>query len=114
MRATTKSYITGFVLSVILTLIPYYLVVERVMTGWMLIIYLMVFAVVQLLVQLEFFIHLAPESGPRWNVLVFLFMGLVLLIIVLGSLWIMDNLDYHNMTPEETNAHIQDEEAIYR
>lgn len=114
MRASTKSYVTGFVLSIVLTLIPYYLVVEQVVSGWTLIIYLMVFAVAQLLVQLEFFIHLAPESGPRWNVLVFLFMGLVLLIIVLGSLWIMDNLDYHDMTPEETNTYIQDEEAIYR
>ena len=52
-------------------------------------------AVVQLVVQLVFFLHLGRERQPRWNLLAFAFMAIVLLILVLGSLWIMNNLNYH-------------------
>jgi hypothetical protein len=34
---------------------------------------------------------------------------------VFGSLWIMDNLDYHMMhNPQDIDTHIQNEEGIYR
>lgn len=92
-----RSYVTGYVLSVILTLIPFALVVYEAMWGWALIIILMGFAFAQVLVQLNFFIHLGHEQKPRWNKIVFLFMLLVLVIVVAGSLWIMRNLDYNMM-----------------
>lgn len=113
MRGSLQSYSTGFLLCVLLTTIPYYLVATRMLEGWGLIICLMTFAFVQLLVQLQFFIHLGHDSKPKWNSLVFLFMALVLLIVVLGSLWIMKNLNYHNMSPNEVNTYIEDEEAIH-
>lgn len=96
-HGTLGSYITGFVLSIVLTLIAYFLVVEKMLTGGVLIGVIVALAAVQLLVQLLFFLHMGTESKPRWNLLLFLFMVLVLAIIVIGSLWIMYNLNTNVM-----------------
>jgi cytochrome o ubiquinol oxidase subunit IV len=96
-----KLYISGFILSVALTLVAFMMVSDKLLHGWSLIIALMFCAVIQLMVQLIFFLHLDQEKKPRWNLQAFLFMALVLLIIVIGSLWIMNNLNYHMMSPEE-------------
>jgi cytochrome o ubiquinol oxidase operon protein cyoD len=70
-------------------------------------------AVVQLFVQLYFFLHMGDESKPRWNLMAFLFMLLVLVIVVFGSLWIMKNLDYH-MSPSDTSNYMMHEEGIHK
>jgi cytochrome o ubiquinol oxidase subunit IV len=113
-HGSLKSYTTGFVLSVIFTIIPYALVVRDIISGNVLVAALVGFAFVQLIIQLLFFLHLGRESKPRWNLMIFLFMLLVLLILVLGSLWIMNNLNYNMMSPHETNEYIQEEERINR
>src|SRR5690349_2826912 len=87
-------YVFGFVLAVALTLIAYFMVVNHVMTGTALITTIMILAAVQLLVQLVFFLHLGREKSARWNVASFYFMMIILVIVVLGSLWIMHNLNY--------------------
>ena len=96
-----KLYISGFILSIALTLVAFMMVSDKLLHGWALTIALMTCAVIQLMVQLIFFLHLDHEKKPRWNLQAFLFMALVLIIIVFGSLWIMNNLNYHMTTPEE-------------
>ena len=98
-------YTTGFVLSILLTATPFVIVMNHLMQGWTLIFTLMGFAVSQLIVQLVFFLHLGRESKPRWNMLMFLFALLVVIIVVAGSLWIMDNLDY-NMMPHQMDQYM--------
>ena len=110
-HGSVTSYTIGFLLSLLFTVIPYYIVTETAVAGWSLIYVLMGFAVAQLYVQVVFFLHLGRESKPRWNLQLFLFMILILLIIVIGSLWIMSNLHY-NMMPMEVEEFIFDEEAI--
>jgi cytochrome o ubiquinol oxidase subunit IV len=100
-HGSLKSYIVGFGLSIALTLIAYVMVVKRLFSGKALVLAIMGLAVIQLYVQLYFFLHMGRESKPRWNLIVFLFMLLVLLIVVGGSLWIMYNLNYHTMSPSE-------------
>lgn len=112
-RGTLRSYTIGFLLSVVLTLIPFYIVINELMAGWALALTLLGFAVGQLLVQLLFFIHLGQESKPRWNLLMFLSMLVVLLIVVGGSLWIMKNLNYH-MMPHDMEQQLIEEEGISR
>lgn len=92
-----KSYIIGFVLSLLLTFIAFFLVTEKWLTTWHTTLILSALAIVQAFVQLVFFLHLGQEKSPYWNLQTFLFMLGVLAIIVLGSLWIMYNLDYHMM-----------------
>lgn len=96
-HGSLKSYITGFVLSIILTLSSYFSVVEEIFSGWFLLGVIAFFAIVQAVIQLFLFLHLASESKPRWNLMTFLFMALIVVVIVFGSIWIMYNLDYRMM-----------------
>lgn len=94
----TQSYIAGFIFSIILTLIPYYIVSGEKMTGDTLLFSLMGYAVLQFGVQVYFFLHLGSESKPRWKLANLIFMLSVVLFIAIGTLWIMKNLNY-NMMP---------------
>ncbi len=110
-----KSYTSGFILSVVLTIAAYFLVVNHVFVGWNLVFALMSLALAQLLVQLIFFLHLGKESSPRWNLIAFTFMITVVLIVAIGTLWIMKNLDYnHGRSPSEIEKSITKDELIKR
>ncbi len=106
------SYIIGFVLSILTTLIAYFLVVYEVLPQQALVITVLSIAVVQLVVQLIFFLHLG--RGNKWKLLTFIFAFLVVLTVVVGSLWIMYNLDYNMMTmsPEQMEQYMKDNEGI--
>jgi cytochrome o ubiquinol oxidase operon protein cyoD len=92
-----KLLVLGFLLSVILTLLAYSVAVRHLFSGWVII----ALGSLQALVQLLFFLHLGIESKPRWSLIMFLFMVLVVIIVIGGSLWIMYNLNYHMMTMPE-------------
>ena len=92
---TLTSYVTGFVLSIILTLIPYILVMDHLLTGMVLVAVLLIFAMIQLFVQLFFFLHLGRESKPRWKLGVLISFVSIILIVVIASLWIMQHLNYN-------------------
>jgi len=106
-------YVTGFVLSLALTLVAYLLVSRHesshhlAIPHGLLIGLVTGLAVTQLLVQLIFFLHMDNESKPRWNLTVLLFAVLVLVIVVFGSLWIMNNLDYHMSDPHQINEYLR-------
>jgi cytochrome o ubiquinol oxidase operon protein cyoD len=112
------SYIFGFLLSVILTLSAYILAqihitsTHEIIPHEVLIPLLIGLAMVQLCVQLIFFLHLFQESKPRWNFLFFVgtFMGVLLVVVM--SLWIMDHLNY-NMTPDQMKNQILHDEGIH-
>ncbi len=93
---THKSYIIGFGLSIITTIIAFYLVGAQVLATTELYITISGLALVQLLVQLICFLHLSIHSKARWNLVSFIFTAVVVLILVVGTLWIMYNL-YANM-----------------
>ena len=102
-RGNLRTYVIGFALSIVLTLIAYALVVNEVWSSNVLIAVIIGLAIVQLFVQLVFFLHLGRESKPRWNLIVLTFAVIVVVIVVLGSLWIMQNLNYsHEHGPEES------------
>ena len=111
-QGSVKSYLTGFVLSLLFTIAPYLLVTRDILDGSALLLALAVFAIAQVFVQLLCFLHLRNEARPRLQSIAFAFMTLVVVIVVFGSLWIMNNLDYHMTMPQDTDKYIQDEEAI--
>ncbi len=92
-HGTLKSYLYGFVLSLLLTGLSFFLVFSKSIQGSVLIYSLAILALVQAIIQLIFFLHVGQEAKPRWESLSFWFMILILLIIVVGSLWIMYDLD---------------------
>ena len=96
-HGTVKSYIVGFIISLVLTIIPFVMVAKHMLSNNAMYITIGLFALAQLFVQLVFFLHLSFKSSARWNLSVFLFTLIVVLILVLGSLWIMVNLDFFMM-----------------
>lgn len=106
------SYVVGFLLSIATTLLAYFFVVNKLLPKQALIYVVMAIAVVQLLVQLVFFLHLG--RGSKWRLATFAFAVIVVLVVVVGSLWIMHNLDYNmmNMSPVEMMQYMNDNEGI--
>ena len=107
---TLMKYVTGFVLSLLLTLIAYGAVVQQAFDGWLVMI-LGVLAIVQMIVQLVYFLHLGDEAKPRYKLLSYGAMAIVLLILVVGSLWIMQNMNYNmmHMSPQQKNDYMLNE-----
>lgn len=98
---TFITYLNGYALSLYLTITAYLLVTHRVLNAHALVYAILGLALVQFLVQAFFFLHLGHETRPRWKLGIFLFMLLVVLIIVIGSIWIMVNLSYRH--PESSS-----------
>lgn len=106
---SARKYLIGFGLSVILTLEAYLLVVTNSASGRLLLGVLLVLALGQLFVQLYFFLHLNRHPQQRWNLWMLGMMVLIVGILVLGTLWIMYNLDYNHLDHPSDQEIIQDE-----
>ncbi|MFF7707132.1 cytochrome o ubiquinol oxidase subunit IV [Pseudomonas sp. NPDC007930] len=92
-----KSYMIGFVLSVILTVIPFGLVMAGSMSKDAILAIILVFAVVQVIVHLVYFLHLDRSSEQRWNVIAFVFSAVIIAFLVGLSLWIMFSIHHFMM-----------------
>ena len=110
-QATLGMYVSGFVLSVALTLLAYLLTTHHSFTRAWLIGVIIGLALVQFVVQLVFFLDLGRETRPRWKLLVFWFMLGVVMILVIGSLWIMNNLNYR-MTPQQVQQYLKNQDGL--
>jgi cytochrome o ubiquinol oxidase operon protein cyoD len=108
-----KSYIFGFVTSILLTLVAYFAVVNNLFESNILIALILSLAVLQLIVQLIFFLHVleGKPSEKGWRVIIFFSTISIILVIMIGSLWIMNNLNYH-MTPQQMNQYILDQDGF--
>ena len=95
-HGSRKSYITGFLLAIALTIVPFGLVMTHASVGTPLLI--AVFAMAQILVHIVYFLHVNRSVEQRWNLVALVFTGIVVGIILGGSIWIMHNL-YVNMMP---------------
>lgn len=109
-RALLGSYTTGFVLSIGLTLVAYFGVVAHWLSRDWTVFLLLALAVIQFAVQLFFFLHIGRERKPRWRLLTLFIAIIVVLIVVLGSIWIMYNLDYR-MMPEKIQHYLQTQDG---
>ncbi len=114
-KSLFKNYLTGYLLSIALTLLSFFVVnlhissAHEVISHELLLVLVIFFAFSQLIVQLMFFLHLMHESSPRWNLIFFISTFSLVLMIVIGTIWIMGNLDYNMMPAEMSNSIIKDE-----
>ena len=92
-----KNYLIGYFLSIVITLTAFYSVSNHLLNLSSLKYFLAILAISQFVVQVVFFLHLFNERNPRFRLLVFTLMLSIVLILVIGSLWIMSNLN-HNMS----------------
>ncbi|MGV7207690.1 cytochrome o ubiquinol oxidase subunit IV [Oxalobacteraceae bacterium A2-2] len=98
-HVTLREYATGFVLAVILTAIPFYLVMGKVFSdsstaGFV----LLAMGAVQIVVHMIYFLHMSPKSEGGWNLLALIFTVMVVVIMLAGSIWVMYHMN-HNMMP---------------
>ena len=91
--AEVKVYIVGFALSILLTLTAFVITIAHILSGWEIVAVLIFLALIQLFVQLIFFFHIGSKAQSKWNLYIFLFMIMIVSILVIGSLWIMTNLN---------------------
>jgi cytochrome o ubiquinol oxidase operon protein cyoD len=112
-HGTIKSYVVGFILSIIFTLIPYYLVVNKNFAGTALDLVILSFAVTQMIIQVTFFLHLGRGPKPNWNFFFFISTVGIILVVVGGSIVIISNLHY-NMQPSDQVKKIINDENIYQ
>ena len=98
-HGTRKSYLIGFLLSAVLTAIPFWLVMTGALedTRWTAII-IIAAAVVQILVHTVYFLHVNTRAEGGWTLLSYAFAAVIILIVIAGSLWIMFHLNT-NMMP---------------
>ena len=92
-----KQYTIGFILSVILTIIPFGMVMSGGFERGLLVTVIAITAAAQVLVQLVFFLHMNASSEQRWNVIAVIYTVLCIAILLVGSVWIMNYLHFNMM-----------------
>jgi cytochrome o ubiquinol oxidase operon protein cyoD len=98
-HGSLRSYLTGFGLSVILTAIPFWLVMGNVLDDKQLTgIIIMVLAAIQMVVHMIYFLHMNTRAEEGWSMMALIFTLIVLVITLTGSLWVMYHLNT-NMMP---------------
>ncbi|KQZ56517.1 MULTISPECIES: cytochrome o ubiquinol oxidase subunit IV [unclassified Lysobacter] len=98
-HVSARDYLTGFVLSVVLTAIPFGLMMGKVIPSPGLVaVVLLAFAAVQVVVHMVYFLHMNTRSEGGWNVLALIFTVVLVVIVLSGSLWVMHHMN-SNMMP---------------
>jgi cytochrome o ubiquinol oxidase subunit IV len=97
-HGSRRTYLIGFGLSVLLTAIPFWLVMTGAAGPQVLAAAITTLAVVQILVHMHYFLHMNAHAEGGWNLLALLFTVILLVITLAGSLWVMYHLNT-NMMP---------------
>lgn len=97
-HGSRRDYVTGFALSVILTAVPFIVVMaggfaSARVTGFV----VLAFAVVQIIVHMVYFLHMNPRSESGWTMISLVFTVTVLMIAIVGTIWVMYNMDAYMM-----------------
>ena len=96
-HGNTKQYTIGFILSVILTVIPFGMVMAGGFGRGIVMAVIAITAVAQVLVQLVYFLHMNSSSEQRWNVIAFVYTIVCIAVLLIGSVWIMNYLHLNMM-----------------
>lgn len=98
-HSTLRGYLTGFVLSVVLTAVPFWLVMAKVIASPSLLAFVILgLAAVQIVVHMVYFLHMNARSEGGWTMLALIFTLVLVVITLSGSLWVMFHLN-ENMMP---------------
>lgn len=88
-----RAYVIGFVFSLAITLIAYWLAVTNHLSYNTAVVALILLALAQFAVQVVCFLHLGGKNTSGERLFIFLGACLVVLILVSGSIWIMVTLN---------------------
>ncbi len=98
-HGTYKTYITGFLLSVFLTAIPFWVVLGEpdISVNWAIGV-IFAFGAAQILVHVHYFLHVSVKNEGGWQVMSMAFVAVLVVIVLAGSIWVMFHLN-ENMMP---------------
>lgn len=105
-----RGLVTGFAMCVIVTLASFGVVLFLDVSSIIKIVLITLLAAIQVGLQSYYFLHIGQITTPKWNTSAYLFTIMSVVLIVLGSLWVMANLNY-NMMHHDTS---QDEKYIIK
>ena len=98
-HGSLSTYLLGFVLSVVLTAIPFWLVMGGALPNkHVTALAIMAFAVVQIVVHMIYFLHMNTKAEDGWSMMAMIFTIVMVVIALSGSLWVMNHLN-SNMMP---------------
>lgn len=105
-HGSVRTYTLGFILSIVATVIPYIALTHHLVSSEIFIFIAVGAAVVQLFVQLVLFLHLSFKKHSLLNSILVAYTGVMVLTIVIGTLWVMHNLNknmeaQHNVYMEQ-------------
>ena len=104
-HGTMGSYLIGFGLSVVLTAIPFALVMMGSLDRQTTALLVLGAALVQIVVHMVYFLHMNTRSEGGWTMMALVFTVVVVLITLGGSLWVMHHLNANMMpTAEQMSA----------
>lgn len=102
LHVTMGDYVKGFILAVILTAIPFYLVMNNVITDRSTAVAVLgLFAIVQVLVHMVYFLHMNGKIQGGWTMLSTIFTVIFLAIAISGTLWVMFHMNTNMMPGHE-------------
>ncbi len=98
-HGSLRTYLIGFGLSVVLTLIPFGVVMGGVFeTAFWPIIIIFALGAAQMIVHVYYFLHVDASAQGGWMLMSIAFTVLLIVIVLIGSLWVMFHLE-ENMMP---------------
>ncbi len=101
-HVTLKDYMTGFLLSVVLTAIPFWLVMGDVLDNKIATLaIILTLGSIQIVVHVIYFLHMDAKAEEGWTLMSFIFSATLIMIMLVGSLWIMFHL-HDNTHPQPT------------
>jgi cytochrome o ubiquinol oxidase subunit IV len=105
-REKIGGYLLGLVLATLLTIASFYVAGTHLIWGPSIPIALAVLAIAQIGIHLAFFLHITTAPDNTNTVLALAFGILIVVLVVAGSLWIMDHLN-QNMMPMDQMMQMQ-------
>jgi cytochrome o ubiquinol oxidase operon protein cyoD len=107
-HSTRGGYLTGFLLSVVLTAIPFGLVMTGVIADARITAGLITaMALVQIIVHMVYFLHMSTKSEDGWTMMALIFTVIMVVIAISGSLWVMYNMNVNMMPQDQPKTHMQ-------
>jgi len=104
-HGTLSTYLLGFVLSVVLTAIPFWLVMGGALPSKQITaLVIMAFAAVQIVVHMIYFLHMNTKAENGWSMMAMIFTVVMVVIALSGSLWVMNHLNSNMMPVHEMSG----------
>jgi cytochrome o ubiquinol oxidase operon protein cyoD len=98
-HGSLRTYLIGFLLSVVLTAVPFWLVMSGTLNSRLATaLAIAALAVAQIIVHMVCFLHMNTRSEEGWSILALVFTLVLVVIALIGSLWIIYHLNM-NMMP---------------